>query len=317
MRTARCSIASSPIGTGPEALRRLTDETGRRLPYFGAPAFRRVFGKSLGATVVGLRRRDAPARTGRACYREPAHASRVHGIRTAVRARRSNLLLDRQSPRFSGVDVARSRHGQAPGDRNAIPRRSGGACRVGDCVRRDRSCGGGRPAERPPCGLARDWQPGAVDARHACGGSGRLSRRRYGRVHRSTRRPPRSLDRGPAPRCRAVAGPAHRARLGAGNGVCVTAMVSGRTADSRRTSRARQLAGDRDRRRRDAGGDDGRGVGHVEMRVSCVDAGWTPSAVRVRSRRRTVSSVRGRSRDRRSEPTGRDRFERAISGRLG
>ena len=56
-----------------------------------------------------------------------------------------------------------------------IPRRSGGACRVGDCVRRDRSCGGGRPAERPPCGLAGNRQPGAADARHACGGSGCLS----------------------------------------------------------------------------------------------------------------------------------------------
>ena len=33
---------------GTESLRRLTDETGRRLPYFGAPAFRRVFGRSLG-----------------------------------------------------------------------------------------------------------------------------------------------------------------------------------------------------------------------------------------------------------------------------
>ncbi len=33
---------------GPEKLRQLADETGRRLPYFGAPAFRRVFGRSLG-----------------------------------------------------------------------------------------------------------------------------------------------------------------------------------------------------------------------------------------------------------------------------
>ena len=33
---------------GPDALRRLTDETGRRLPYFGITAFRPVFGRSLG-----------------------------------------------------------------------------------------------------------------------------------------------------------------------------------------------------------------------------------------------------------------------------
>jgi dipeptidyl aminopeptidase/acylaminoacyl peptidase len=34
---------------GTDTLRRLTDETGRRIPYFGAPAFRSVFGRSLGS----------------------------------------------------------------------------------------------------------------------------------------------------------------------------------------------------------------------------------------------------------------------------
>ncbi len=33
---------------GPESLVRLADETARRVPYFGAPAFRKVFGRSLG-----------------------------------------------------------------------------------------------------------------------------------------------------------------------------------------------------------------------------------------------------------------------------
>jgi hypothetical protein len=34
---------------GPESLARLSEETARRLPYFGAPAFRKVFGQSLGS----------------------------------------------------------------------------------------------------------------------------------------------------------------------------------------------------------------------------------------------------------------------------
>ena len=62
---------------GAEALRRLTDETGRRLPYLGAPAFRRVFGRSLGGLWSDFEGEMRPAEQA-----EPAIARRLthHGF---------------------------------------------------------------------------------------------------------------------------------------------------------------------------------------------------------------------------------------------
>jgi Tol biopolymer transport system component len=52
---------------GPDTIRRLTDETSRRVPYFGSPAYRKVFGRSLGKLwadyEADVRTRAAPTAT--------------------------------------------------------------------------------------------------------------------------------------------------------------------------------------------------------------------------------------------------------------
>ena len=67
---------------GAEALRRLTDETAKQLPYFGARAFRKVFGRSLGQLWSDFES-SAPVatRTDKAARRLTGHGFFVSGPR--------------------------------------------------------------------------------------------------------------------------------------------------------------------------------------------------------------------------------------------
>jgi hypothetical protein len=71
---------------GDESLRRLTDETARRLPYFGALAYRKVFDRSLGELWADFRdaaAEDAPAAASEEVTRLTAHGFSVVGPRFA------------------------------------------------------------------------------------------------------------------------------------------------------------------------------------------------------------------------------------------
>ena len=81
--TARISTSTSPDRYGAESLRRLTDETSRRLPYFGSRAFKKVFG-DRSATSGGISRSQCAARRGRvrsehSVSRAMASTSRARG----------------------------------------------------------------------------------------------------------------------------------------------------------------------------------------------------------------------------------------------
>ena len=79
---------------GDESIRRLTEETGRRIPYLGSRAYKKVFGKSLGQLwndfeSVGQGRGEARAREPRG----PTDPTRIPGGHTAPAGRRAPVLL--------------------------------------------------------------------------------------------------------------------------------------------------------------------------------------------------------------------------------
>ena len=78
------------------ALRRLTDETGGRLPYLGFTAYPKVFGRSLGKLwsdfAADMRSRSPLAQR----QRDTAHVPRFQRVGATVRRRRHALLLHRQ-----------------------------------------------------------------------------------------------------------------------------------------------------------------------------------------------------------------------------
>ena len=102
---------------GEPSLRRLTDETGRRLPYFGFPAYRKVFGKSLGALWSDFEA-DARSRSRRgAVRRAAAHPSRLHASPGRASRRTGGSITRSSTRRLSGADGARARRGRAPAGR--------------------------------------------------------------------------------------------------------------------------------------------------------------------------------------------------------
>lgn len=96
---------------GADALRRLTDETSRRLPYFGSRAFKKVFGRSLGQLwddfVSSVRPADA---TPAAAERLTHHGFFVSGPRFANDGRVLYSLADPHGfPSLMELDVATRR----------------------------------------------------------------------------------------------------------------------------------------------------------------------------------------------------------------
>ena len=71
---------------GPDSLVRLSEETARRVPYLGAPAFRKVFGRSLGGLWDDFR----------------ADARQKAQRQDTIAARRTHHGFSVRSPRFSG-----------------------------------------------------------------------------------------------------------------------------------------------------------------------------------------------------------------------
>jgi Tol biopolymer transport system component len=93
---------------GDEALRRLTDESARRLPYFGARAFRKVFGKPLGDLWKEFEASVAPADAAAAeARRVTRHGFYVSGPRFAGGGRIFYSLFDPHGfPSLMEADVA-------------------------------------------------------------------------------------------------------------------------------------------------------------------------------------------------------------------
>ena len=79
---------------GAESLRKLTDETARRLPYFGSRAYRKVYGKSLGALWAEFEASIEPAREDIAAERLTRHGFYVTGPRFARDGRVLYSLVD-------------------------------------------------------------------------------------------------------------------------------------------------------------------------------------------------------------------------------
>ncbi len=91
---------------GAESIAKLADETSGRVPYFGAPAYRKVFKRSLGELWEDFEA-DARARDARrAGNKHAVDAPRVRGRRRGIRIVGTALLLGCESARFSRDDGA-------------------------------------------------------------------------------------------------------------------------------------------------------------------------------------------------------------------
>ena len=91
---------------GAESLRRLTDETARRLPYFGARAYRKVYGKSLGALWTEFEASIQPVREDTAAERLTRHGFYVTGPRFSRDGRVLYSLADPHGfPSLRELDV--------------------------------------------------------------------------------------------------------------------------------------------------------------------------------------------------------------------
>ena len=99
---------------GAESLRRLTDETSRRLPYFGSRAFKKVFGKSLGDLWRDFESSVPPAANGSdVAQRLTRHGYFVSGPRFVDDNRVLYSLADAHGfPSLMELDVV-SRHSRA------------------------------------------------------------------------------------------------------------------------------------------------------------------------------------------------------------
>ena len=93
---------------GAESLRRLTDETSRRLPYFGSRAFKKVFGKSLGDLWRDFESSVPPAANGSdVAQRLTRHGYFVSGPRFVDDKRVLYSLADAHGfPSLMELDVA-------------------------------------------------------------------------------------------------------------------------------------------------------------------------------------------------------------------
>ena len=103
---------------GPESLVRLSEETARRVPYFGAPAFRKVFGRSLGTlwddfNAATRSRRSADPQRVNDDDRDTADPSWVLGERAQVQ-RSGRLFYAIANPHGFPALMELPRDGSAP-----------------------------------------------------------------------------------------------------------------------------------------------------------------------------------------------------------